>query len=43
MRPGGTRSDNIVKEQVAFVEPIIGARKPNRPAAILLEETRLGF
>jgi hypothetical protein len=22
MRPGGTRSDNIVKEQVAFVEPI---------------------
>jgi hypothetical protein len=37
MRPGTCRSNDIVKEQVAFVKPVIGTGEPDRTAPVLLE------
>ena len=35
---GGHQFDDVVENEMPFIERVIGSREPNRPAAVLLDE-----
>jgi hypothetical protein len=40
---GHRRMDHVVEQQVAFIEPMLRSRDPDRPAAVLVAKLRKSF